>query len=154
MPARAGRAACSRPRWCWAGPCSAICADLAVELTPPGEPVAVHARPEEHRELRELVGERARSRLVLVRGPPRADAAVLRTDRFYDPARLRRRLRRGGSPESAVLWRLDRPEASLLGRRGADPAADLSADRQVLGIPPGANGWPSGSARRGSGPTP
>jgi phosphatidylglycerophosphate synthase len=38
---------------------------------------------------------------------------VLRTDRFYDRARLRRRLRRGGSTESAVLWRLDRPEALL-----------------------------------------
>ncbi len=88
-------------------------ADLAMELTPPGQPVAVHARPEDHRELRELIGERDRSRLVLVPGPPRADAAVLRTDRFYDRARLRRRLRRGGSTESAVLWRLDRPEAIL-----------------------------------------
>ena len=56
---------------------------------------------------------------------------------IYDRSRLRRRLRRGGSPESAVLWRLDRPEALLLGRRGADPAADLSAARQVLGVPPG-----------------
>ncbi len=36
---------------------------------------------------------------------------VLRTDRFYDEGRLGRRLRRGRSPESAVLWRLDRPEA-------------------------------------------
>jgi phosphatidylglycerophosphate synthase len=88
-------------------------ADLALELTPPGQPVAVHARTEDHRELRELIGERDRSRLVLVPGPPRADAAVLRTDRFYDRARLRRRLRRGGSPESAALWRLDRPEAIL-----------------------------------------
>jgi phosphatidylglycerophosphate synthase len=88
-------------------------ADLAIELAPEGEPVAVYARPEEHRELRELVGERARSRLVLVAGPPRADAAVLRTDRFYDRSRLRRRLGRGGSPEAAVLWRLDRPEALL-----------------------------------------
>jgi phosphatidylglycerophosphate synthase len=86
-------------------------ADLALELAPEGEPVAVYARPEEHRELSALVGERARARLVLVAGPPRADAAVLRTDRFYDRSRLRRRLRRGASPESAVLWRLDRPEA-------------------------------------------
>jgi phosphatidylglycerophosphate synthase len=86
-------------------------ADLALELAPEGEPVAVYARPEEHRELSELVGERARSRLVLVAGPPRADAAVLRTDRYYDRSRLRRRLRRGDSPESAVLWRLDRPES-------------------------------------------
>jgi hypothetical protein len=88
-------------------------ADLATELVPEGEPVAVYARPEEHRELSELVGERLRNRLVLVPGSPRADAAVLRTDRFYDRSRLRRRLRRGGSTESAVLWRLDRPESLL-----------------------------------------
>jgi phosphatidylglycerophosphate synthase len=86
-------------------------AELALELAPEGEPVAVYARPEEHRELSELVGERDRSRLVLVAGPPRADAAVLRTDRYYDRSRLRRRLSRGGSPESAVLWRLDGPES-------------------------------------------
>ena len=88
-------------------------ADLAIELAPEGESVAVYARPEEHRELSELIGERARSRLMLVAGPPRADAAVLRTDRFYDRSRLRRRLSRGDSPESAVLWRLDRPESLL-----------------------------------------
>jgi phosphatidylglycerophosphate synthase len=88
-------------------------ADLAIELAPEGEPVAVYARPEEHRELSELVGERLRTRLVLVAGPPRTDAAVLRTDRYYDRSRLRRRLSRGDSPESAVLWRLDRPESLL-----------------------------------------
>lgn len=86
-------------------------AELALELAPEGETVAIHARPEEHHELGALVGPHDRSRLVLMAGPPRADAAVLRTDRFYDRSRLRRRLSRGGSPESAVLWRLDRPEA-------------------------------------------
>lgn len=86
-------------------------AELAIELAPEGEPVAVYARPEEHRALSELMGDRARSRIVLVSGPPRADAAVLRTDRYYDRSRLRRRLSRGGSPESAVLWRLDGPES-------------------------------------------
>src|SRR5262245_45102189 len=86
-------------------------ADLALELAPEGEPVTIHARPEEHQELSALVGPHDRSRLVLMTGPPRADAAVLRTDRFYDRSRLRRRISRGGSPESAVLWRLDRPEA-------------------------------------------
>lgn len=118
-------------------------AELAIELAPEGEPVAVHARPEEHRELSELVGERTRSRLVLVAGPPRADAAVLRTDRFYDRSRLRRRLRRGDSPESAVLWRLDRPEALLaadeeltrrltyqpIGKLWAFPLAERLAER-------------------------
>ena len=61
-------------------------------------------------QLRELAGGSHRRGVVFVSGPPRADAAVLRTDRLYDAARLRRGLRRGRSPESAVLWRLDRPE--------------------------------------------
>ena len=81
--------------------------ELATDLAPEGEPVLVHARPEEQRELRELAGARFRPSLVFMTGSPRADALVLRTDRFYDL----RRLRRGRMPESAVLWRLDRPEA-------------------------------------------
>jgi hypothetical protein len=84
--------------------------DLAEEVAPAGEPVLVYARPEEHRELQELAGKRSGS-VVFASGAPRADALVLRTDRFYDAGQLRRRLRRGRSPESAVLWRLDRPEA-------------------------------------------
>jgi phosphatidylglycerophosphate synthase len=83
--------------------------DLAVELASPSEPVVVHAREEEHCQLRELAGGPHRSGVVFVCGPPRADAAVLRTDCIYDAARLRRGLRRGRSPESAVMWRLDRP---------------------------------------------
>jgi CDP-alcohol phosphatidyltransferase len=85
--------------------------DLAVELATPSEPVVVHARADDHQQLRELAGKAQRGDLVLVSGPPRADATVLRTDRFYDAKRLRRGLRRGRSPESAVLWRLDRPES-------------------------------------------
>lgn len=118
-------------------------AELALELAPEGQTVAVHARPEEHRELSALLGPHDRSRLMLVSGPPRADAAVLRTDRFYDRSRLRRRLRSGGSPESAVLWRLDRPESlraadeeltrrltyQPIGRYWAFPIADRLAAR-------------------------
>ena len=44
----------------------------------------VHARAEEQRELRELAGDRFRSGVVFMNGSPRADAVVLRTDRFYD----------------------------------------------------------------------
>ncbi len=44
-------------------------------------------------------------------GPPPADATVLRSDRLYDLGRLRRALKRGLDPESAVIWRLDRPRA-------------------------------------------
>jgi hypothetical protein len=87
--------------------------DLAVEHVPPGKPVEVHARGDEHERLRDLaVGSRTGA-VVFVNGPPRADAAILRTDRLYDPARLRRGLRRGRPPESAVLWRLDRPDSLL-----------------------------------------
>ena len=85
--------------------------DLAVDLAPEGEPVHVHARPEDQRELLALADDRGKQGVIFENGPPRADAVVLRTDCFYDEARLRRRLRTARSPESAVLWRLDRPEA-------------------------------------------
>jgi phosphatidylglycerophosphate synthase len=84
---------------------------LAVELSGPDQAVAVHAREEEHGQLRDLAGGARGTSVDFVCGPPPADAAVLRTDRFYDRARLRRGLRRGRSPESAVIWRLDRPGA-------------------------------------------
>jgi len=117
--------------------------DLAVELASPSEPVVVHAREEEHCQLRELAGGPHQSNAVFVCGPPRADAAVLRTDCFYDVARLRRGLRRGRSPESAVMWRLDRPgslataEEELtrrltyqpLGKYWAFPLAERLAER-------------------------
>ncbi len=85
--------------------------DLASENVPECEPIVVHARAAEHDSLRVLTAGAGHSDIVFVNGPPRADAAVLRTDRLYDPARLKRSLRRGLSPESAVVWRLDRPES-------------------------------------------
>ena len=87
--------------------------DLAVEHVPPGKAVVVHVRGEEHDRLRELASFSSRRGVEFVSGPPRADAAILRTDRLYDRARLRRGLRQGRSPESAVIWRLDRPESLL-----------------------------------------
>lgn len=85
--------------------------DLAADLGGPGGPVVVHAREEEYGPLRELARERPPRGLMFVSGTPRAHEAVLRTDCLYDRGRLRRSLRRGRSPETAVLWRLDRPEA-------------------------------------------
>ncbi len=85
--------------------------DLAEEHVPRGEAIIVHARDDEHARLRDLALSERPDRVVFVNGPTRADAAVLRTDRLYDRGRLRRGLRRGRSPESAVLWRLDQPEA-------------------------------------------
>src|SRR5438046_1999414 len=85
--------------------------DLARELELTCRPVVVHARAEEHQMLRRLAaGSHARS-VMFVDGPPEADGAVLRTDRVYDSARLRRVLRRGQSSETAVVWRLDGPES-------------------------------------------
>ncbi len=88
--------------------------EVADQLAPGPEPLVVHAREEEHARLRELSGRSVGRGVQLVCGPPRADAAVLRTDRYYDARRLKRGLRRGRSPESAVLWRLDRPETLAL----------------------------------------
>ncbi len=73
-------------------------------------PVAIHARLDEHRQFHELVADRPRGRFVFATGPPPEGSAILRTDRLYDADRLRRNLRRGRDPESAVLWRLDRPQ--------------------------------------------
>jgi phosphatidylglycerophosphate synthase len=117
--------------------------DLTIALASSGEPVVIHAGPEEHHRFRELASGLAHSGVVFECGPPCDGAAVLRTDRIYDPARLRRVLRRGRSPETAVIWRLDRPEslASVeeelkrrstyqpLGRYWAFPLADRLAER-------------------------
>ena len=71
--------------------------------------IAVHARAEEHAPMRSLVGDAAA--IVFSTGPPPEHAAILRTDRLYDAGKLRRVLRSGRDPESAVVWRLDRPSA-------------------------------------------
>jgi len=73
--------------------------------------VTIHARADEHAGLRALVAGAA---VVLATGPPPEGSAILRTDRIYDPARLRRAIRRGRDPESAAIWRLDGP-AGLAG---------------------------------------
>jgi phosphatidylglycerophosphate synthase len=117
--------------------------ELATENTHASEPIVVHARGDEHETLRELTMAASHRDIVLVNGPPRADATVLRTDRLYDPVRLKRSLRRGLSPESAVVWRLDRPQSlstaedelsrrlnyQPLGKYWAFPLAQGLADR-------------------------
>jgi CDP-alcohol phosphatidyltransferase len=117
--------------------------ELATANVPESEPIIVHARAEEHDRLRALTAGANHSDVVFVNGPPRADATILRTDRLYDPARLKRSLRRGLSPESAVVWRLDRPESlstaeqelsrrltyQPLGKYWAFPLAERLADR-------------------------
>ena len=73
-------------------------------------PIAIHARQDEHDRLKSLLAARPSSRFQLTLGPPPEDAAILRTDRFYDLGKLRRALRRGNDVESAVIWRIDRPQ--------------------------------------------
>jgi hypothetical protein len=87
--------------------------DLALELSDQHQPVRVHARAEDHRELRELIKDRYQTRVELVSDATGPEDAILRTDRFYDAARLRAVLRRGRSPETAVIWRLDQPGTLL-----------------------------------------
>lgn len=91
-------------------------------------PVTIHARAEEHPDLRRLLAESgAPDGVGLAHGPPPEGAVVLRTDRLYDPSRLRRALARGRDPEAAVIWRLDDPTAlagaadELLRRRTYQP---------------------------------
>ena len=112
--------------------------DLAESLEEGPGPVVVHARLEEHRRLRDLVADRPPGRVEFATGPPSEDAAILRTDRLYDPARLRRAVRRGRDPESAVIWRLDRPQ----GLAGAEDELRRRQSYQPLG-----RYWALGPAR-------
>jgi phosphatidylglycerophosphate synthase len=101
-------------------------------------PVSIHARLDEHDRFRSSLGESARSRIKLVTGPPPEHAAILRSDRLYDPKRLRKAVLRGKDPESAVIWRLDRPQAL----EGADAELTRRRTYQPLG-----RFWALGPAR-------
>jgi phosphatidylglycerophosphate synthase len=89
--------------------------------------IVIHARPEEHLKLRALVSDWPAGRIVFAPGPPLEAATILRSDRLYDGRRLRRAIRAGRDPESAVIWRLDRPggiegaEAELIRRQTYQP---------------------------------
>jgi hypothetical protein len=85
--------------------------DLAASLPGVSKPVAVHARPDDHLAIASSIAARSPGSFTLAVGPPPENATILRADRLYDPSRLRRALRRGRDPESAVIWRLDRPQA-------------------------------------------
>jgi phosphatidylglycerophosphate synthase len=101
-------------------------------------PISVHARLDEHDRLRAAVGDSGRARLRLVTGPPPENAAVLRSDRLYDLARLKKAIHRGRDPESAVIWRLDRPS----GLAGADEELIRRRTYQPIG-----RFWALGPAR-------
>ena len=101
--------------------------------------VAIHARIDEHDALRVQVGSaQDQARVQIVTGPPPEDATVLRTDRLYDPSKLRRAYLKGKDPESAVIWRLDRP----LGLAGAEDELIRRRTYQPLG-----SYWAIGPAR-------
>jgi CDP-alcohol phosphatidyltransferase-like enzyme len=99
--------------------------DLAMVLDE--DAIVIHARPEEHQRLRALVADRPSGRVVFAPGSPSEGAIILRTDRLYDLGRLRRAIRGGREPESAAIWRLDRPtglagaEAELIRRQTYQP---------------------------------
>ncbi len=82
--------------------------EQALTVGSPGGPIAVHAREDEHALLQALMADHVSNRVMFFMGPPQAGAAIMRTDRLYDLRRLRRAVRSGGDPETAVIWRLDR----------------------------------------------
>ncbi|WP_422925340.1 CDP-alcohol phosphatidyltransferase family protein [Singulisphaera sp. PoT] len=91
--------------------------------------VQIHARLEDHPRLESLLSDRQSGRFAFSTGPPNEGAVVLRTDRLYDLTKLRRVVRRGGDPESAVIWRLDQPH----GLSGADAELSRRQTYQPLG---------------------
>jgi phosphatidylglycerophosphate synthase len=99
--------------------------DVATPLA--AEPIVIHARPEEHRRLRDMVMAWPSGQVVFAPGPPSEGATILHTDRLYDRARLNRAVRSGRPPDEAAIWRLDRhaalasAEAELIRRQTYQP---------------------------------
>ena len=125
--------------------------EQALTVGSPGGPIAVHAREDEHALLQGLMADHVSNRVVFFMGPPQAGAAIMRTDRLYDLRRLRRAVRSGGDPETAVIWRLDRASSLAtaeeelrrrltyqpLGRFWAFPLAErLAATLEATGVRP------------------
>jgi CDP-alcohol phosphatidyltransferase len=81
--------------------------EQAVAVGSACSPIAVHAREDELALLQGLMADHISNRIIVLPGPPRSGAAIMRTDRLYDLRRLRRAVRRGADPETAVIWRLD-----------------------------------------------
>ena len=73
-------------------------------------PLVVHVLDDDRPSLTSAMAETPCHDCVVAEGEPDASAMVLRVDRLYDRVRLRRAIRTGGDPESAVIWRLDTPE--------------------------------------------
>lgn len=107
-----------------------------VDALDPGgnQSIAVHVAAD----LRDLGAEFRDSRFLATDGAPAEGAWVLRSDRIYDRARLRRAYRRGHDPETAVIWRLDTPH----GLAGADDELVRRRSYQPLG-----RYWALGPAR-------
>lgn len=101
--------------------------DAAATLALEQEPIAIHARLDEHQDIQQALAGRERPPCVLCTGPPREGSLILRADRLYDPARLRRAALRGKDIETAAIWRLDGPhglagaEAELARRQTYQP---------------------------------
>ncbi len=81
--------------------------ELARRLT--DQPVFVHARLDDHPQLRSAASNGGVDSAPIVPGSPPENSLILRTDRLYELNRLKRALRRGFQAESAVVWRLDSP---------------------------------------------
>jgi len=85
--------------------------DQALEAIGPRGRLTVRGLDADCERLASLLTDADEGRVELTADDRVEDAAILRTDRLYDSRRLRKILRRGGEPEAAVIWRLDRPEA-------------------------------------------
>jgi phosphatidylglycerophosphate synthase len=103
--------------------------DLASQFDQSEAAIVVHARLEEHHRLADLLTVGSSASVVFATGPPPENSTILRTDRLYDRDRLRRALRKGQDPESAVLWRLDQPH----GLSGAEAELTRRQTYQPLG---------------------
>ncbi len=91
--------------------------------------IVLHARASDASLIAALVPERDRRRVSIAIESAKPETAMLRSDRLYDAGRLARALRSGGSPERAVIWRLDTP----VGLAGAEDELRRRSSYQPLG---------------------
>ncbi|GAC1473445.1 MAG: hypothetical protein NVSMB9_22070 [Isosphaeraceae bacterium] len=85
--------------------------DLAQAISPSLRPISVHALPKDQPAFAETLALRPPGSFLLTSEIPPERTSILRSDRLYDLARLRKVLRKGSDLESAVIWRLDGPHA-------------------------------------------
>ncbi len=101
--------------------------DQAFNLVNPKSRIVILADEEHLPDIRRLLHDCPRESVELMTSPPSSADLILRTDRLYEPRKLRKAVQNSRDPETAILWRLHDPKSvksaddELLRRRTYQP---------------------------------